>query len=56
MVLCEYEQFFEMKFGKPPKLVKKIDDLKHQQLPKLSQSAKSNGGSALDLSDNSTSK
>jgi len=34
MILCEFEQFYEMKFMKPPKLVKKIDE-SEKRLPKL---------------------
>lgn len=25
-ILCEFEQFYEMKFQKPPKIIKKLDN------------------------------
>ncbi|KAM3133857.1 Katanin p60 ATPase-containing subunit A-like 2 [Paramecium bursaria] len=39
MILSEFEQFYEMKFQKPPKIVKKVDG--QQQLPRLPSSANS---------------
>ena len=35
MVILEYENSYEMKFNKPPKLVKKVDDISsYEQMKK----------------------
>jgi len=37
-ILCEYESYFEMKFGKIPKLIKKSKDIDPKSgLPKISE-------------------
>ncbi|CAD8063680.1 unnamed protein product [Paramecium primaurelia] len=41
MILCEFEQFYEMKFMKPPKLVKKVDGQNTPGLPRIPSSGKS---------------
>lgn len=35
MILSEFEQYYELKFQKLPKIVKKIDTLEKGHLPKL---------------------
>ena len=48
MILCEYEQFYDYKFGRPPKLTKKLDEkqiLPHHKKPPSSR----NRGSAKNI-------
>lgn len=35
MILCEYEEFFEIKYGHPPKLTRKLAESAASSLPKI---------------------
>ncbi len=37
MMLCEFEQYYEMKFMKPPVIVKKVLENKKVSLPNISK-------------------
>lgn len=42
MIVTEFEQFYEMKFGKPPKLAKKLAEPPTRGLPKIGKKSLNN--------------
>ena len=54
MILAEYEEFFEMKFSKPPKLVKKANENSGALLPKIQKKGSSSLISAEKKTKNTT--
>jgi katanin p60 ATPase-containing subunit A1 len=46
MILCEYEQFYEYKFGKEPKLTKKLEEITGLKRPPMGGKRKTMGGTS----------
>jgi katanin p60 ATPase-containing subunit A1 len=46
MILCEYEQFYEYKFGKEPKLTKKLEEISGLKRPPMGGKRKNTMGTS----------